>query len=79
MIGNSVLLDTNIISALLTGDVVIADNIDAVQEAFIPVIVLGELHYGARYSANIQKNTNNINKLIERYGILKADEQTAEV
>lgn len=79
MIGNSVLLDTNIISALLTGDVAIADNIDAVQEAFIPVIVLGELHYGAQYSANIQKNTNNINKLIERYGILKADEQTAEV
>ena len=79
MTGNSVLLDTNIISALLMGDVNVADNIDAAKEAFIPIIVIGELHYGAQYSANIQKNTNNINKLIERYGILKTDEQTAEV
>jgi tRNA(fMet)-specific endonuclease VapC len=77
MTGNSVLLDTNIISALLAGDVTIADNIDNSPEVFIPVIVLGELQYGAQYSANIQKNLNNIEKISGRYPILLVDETTA--
>jgi predicted nucleic acid-binding protein len=71
MTGNSVLLDTNIISALLLGDATIADNINSTAEAFIPIIVIGELYYGAQYSTHIQKNTNNIHKLLERYSVLK--------
>lgn len=79
MTGNNILLDTNIISALLGGDSSIANNIDDAKEVFIPVIVIGELHYGAQYSANVQKNTDNIQKISERYAVLIADDTTALV
>jgi tRNA(fMet)-specific endonuclease VapC len=79
MIGNSILLDTNIISALLKGDTAIADGIDNALQVFIPVIVIGELYYGAQYSTQIEQNLSNIHRLIEAYEILKVDEDTAEI
>lgn len=42
MIGNKVLLDTNIISALLNGDAQIANKIDEFDEVYISAIVIGE-------------------------------------
>ena len=41
MTGNSILLDTNIVSALLEGDALLADKIDATENIFVPLIVLG--------------------------------------
>jgi len=79
MTGNSVLLDTNIISALLKGDLSIADNIDQSQSVYIPVIAIGELYYGAEYSAHISKNLNNVSKIIEQYNVLFIDNSTAAV
>ena len=79
MTGINILLDTNIISALLKGDSEIANKIDGAVKVFIPVTVVGELYYGARYSTNIQKNLLNIHRLIEAYEVLKADEDTAEI
>ena len=55
MIGNSFLLDTNIIIALLKGEAIIAEKIDKTASVHIPVIVIGELYYGALYSTNIEK------------------------
>jgi tRNA(fMet)-specific endonuclease VapC len=78
MTGNSILLDTNIISALLAGDAVIANNIDLAVKVFIPVTVIGELYYGAQYSVQVQKNINNIDKLINSYEVLKTDNNTAK-
>jgi tRNA(fMet)-specific endonuclease VapC len=77
MIGNNVLLDTNIISAWLKGESAIADKIDNSAETYIPVIVVGELYYGAQYSTNVQKNTSNILKVTARYSVLHIDENTA--
>lgn len=77
MIGNNVLLDTNIISALIKGDLSIADKLDQSENAYIPVIVIGELFYGAEYSAHIIKNLNNVRKLIEQYTILFIDNSKA--
>jgi tRNA(fMet)-specific endonuclease VapC len=77
MTGNNVLLDTNIVSAWLKGETAIADKIDASGQVFIPIIVVGELHYGAQYSSNVQKNTSNINKVVARYDVLTLDEETA--
>jgi len=76
MIGNKVLLDTNIIAAWLNGEKNLADKIEA-NEIYIPIFVLGELYYGAQYSKNIQANVNNIKEISNQYQTLNTDDDTA--
>ena len=76
MSGSNVLLDTNIISAWLKGEKNIADNIEKTGAVYIPIIVLGELYYGASYSTQVQKNTSIIRKIASRYRLLLIDEET---
>jgi tRNA(fMet)-specific endonuclease VapC len=78
MAGNKYLLDTNIISAWLSGEKSIADKIDEAAAVYIPLVVIGELYYGAFYSDQKQKNIHDIEKLANRYKILLADRQTAK-
>jgi tRNA(fMet)-specific endonuclease VapC len=79
MTGNKILLDTNIISALLKGEPVIADKIDKAGEVFIPAIVIGELYYGALYSSRIQKNISSIQLLTNSYKVLPVDTGTTVI
>lgn len=79
MIGNKFLLDTNIIVDLLNGEVSIADKIDKAKEIHIPIIVIGELYYGALYPTHVQKNTNAIKILTSNYSVLQIDEATTIV
>lgn len=76
MIGNKFLLDTNIIVAWLSGETNIASKIDKAKEIHIPVIVLGELYYGALYSTQVEKNIQQIKNIIVIYNILMIDEET---
>ena len=76
MIGNKFLLDTNIIVAWLSGETNIASKIDKAKEIHIPVIVLGELYYGALYSTQVEKNIQQIKNIIVIYNILTIDEET---
>jgi tRNA(fMet)-specific endonuclease VapC len=76
MTGNKILLDTNIISALLKGEPLIADKIDKASAVFIPAIVIGELYYGALYSSRIQKNTASIQLLTNSYKVLPVETGT---
>ena len=76
MTGNKFLLDTNIITAWLKGESKIADKIDKAEEIHIPIIVLGELYYGALYSTQKQKNLNNIKSITNHYNVLQIDEAT---
>ncbi len=76
MIGNKFLLDTNIITAWLKGDASVADKIDKAKEIHIPVIVLGELYYGALYSTRVEKNIKDIKSISRNYNVLKVDEET---
>lgn len=76
MIGNKFLLDTNIIVAWLKGETTIANKIDKAKEIHIPVIVLGELYYGALYSTQVEKNTQQIKTVTVNYNILTVDEET---
>jgi tRNA(fMet)-specific endonuclease VapC len=55
MTGNKFLLDINIITAWLKGEKPVADKIDKAKEIHIPIIVVGELYYGALYSTRVQK------------------------
>lgn len=77
MAGNKYLLDTNIISAWLSGEKIIADKIDAAT-VYIPLVVIGELYYGAFYSEQKQKNIHDIEKLTSRYKVLLTDKETAK-
>ncbi len=76
MTGNKILLDTNIITALLKGETLIADKIDKASKVYIPAIVIGELYYGALYSSRIQKNISNIQLLTNSYTVLPVDTGT---
>lgn len=76
MTGNKFLLDTNIIVAWLKGEVSIADNIDKAKEVHLPIIVIGELYYGALYSTHVQKNITEIQKITSHYNVLQIDEET---
>jgi tRNA(fMet)-specific endonuclease VapC len=77
MIGVNILLDTNIIAALLKGESSIANHIDESDDVYIPVIVIGELYYGAEYSTQVSKNTANVVELSEAYDLLSVDVDTA--
>lgn len=79
MAGNKVLLDTNIISALLKGDISVANHIDSTSEVYLSSIVIGELFYGAEYSVKVEQNIANIKQLIATYNILDIDNDTALV
>jgi tRNA(fMet)-specific endonuclease VapC len=77
MIGNNFLLDTNIIIAWFKGEVSIAEKIDKASSVHIPIIVIGELYYGALYSSSVQKNINDIRSVTDRYDVLYIDEAAA--
>jgi tRNA(fMet)-specific endonuclease VapC len=74
MTGNKFALDTNIVSAWFKGEAGIADKIDKAKEVHIPIIVIGELYYGAAYSMHVQKNTKEIQRLTRHYSLLLIDE-----
>ncbi len=77
MTGSKMLLDTNIIIAWLKGDAAIAKKIDNAKEIYIPVIVIGELYYGAYYSTQKEKGVTDIQEIAGRYRLLPVQEDTA--
>jgi len=60
-----VLLDTNIVIALFSGEKVISEHL-AGTEVAIPSIVLGELYYGARKSGRSAANLTRIDHFAAR-------------
>ena len=79
MTGNRFALDTNIVSAWLKGETPIADKIDTAESVFLPIIVIGELYYGANFSSQVAKNTQDIKNITAHYPLLTLDEDTAVV
>ncbi len=78
MTGSNYLLDTNIISSWLEDESIIADEIDNADSVFIPVIVIGEMYYGAQYSTKVEYNISNISKALSHYPLLIIDENTCK-
>ena len=77
MTGNDFLLDTNIVSGWLKGEVSIAKNIAGANNVYIPVIVIGELYYGALYATQTRKNISDIQRISLICNVLAIDESTA--
>jgi predicted nucleic acid-binding protein len=54
------ILDTNIVVRLLNGNPKAKARIDAIDETFLPCIVVGELIYGAVNSQHVQQNCSEL-------------------
>jgi tRNA(fMet)-specific endonuclease VapC len=78
MTGSKCLLDTSVIihSFKKVNDVV--QKLDNMAEVFVPVIVIGELLFGAYKSSSPEKNLQQINIFLDNCRILVADRDTSE-
>ena len=74
----SYLLDTNIAIALIEGDTNVNGRLNAADEVYVPVIVVGELYYGARYSGRVARNLRRIDEFVRANSILVCDVETAQ-
>lgn len=71
------LLDTNAAIARMAGDVAILSLLNSADEVFIPVVVLGELYYGAQKSGRVQTNLMQVETLALSGTVLEDDIGTA--
>ena len=71
------LLDTNIVIALFANDKPVLERLRQADEVFLPCIVLGELHYGARKSSRVESNLEKIEKFASSAVVLACDGATA--
>ena len=71
------LLDTNIVIAILAGETDVLERLVQSDEVFVPVVVLGELYYGARKSAHVDKNISRIDELAANSALLGCDHNTS--
>lgn len=72
------ILDTNIVIGFLIDEPAVIRRLDADPEVMIPIVVLGELFYGACKSRHKRENTDRIVRLASEYPILLCDVQTSE-
>jgi len=76
-VNGSVLLDTNIVIGLFAKDESIVSHLSRADHVFIPVIVLGELYFGAYKSARPEENIRIIEQLVTARAVLTCDGVTA--
>jgi tRNA(fMet)-specific endonuclease VapC len=72
-------LDTNIIIALIDGDLAVRERIARASEVFIPCPALGELYFGAYRSNHPEVHLTVIDDLARSYAILPIDGGTAKI
>jgi tRNA(fMet)-specific endonuclease VapC len=73
------LLDTNIIVAFLGGDPQVQERLDAASELLLPLVVLGELYYGAAHSGRPQQNAAEVERFARSCVMLGIDVETAQL
>ena len=74
-----VLLDTNILIALLAEEAVVVRHVQDAEAVYVPAIALGELYYGARKSARAAQNVERVATLAGASAVLACDSATAAV
>ncbi len=77
MSGN--LIDTNIVIKLLNGDKPISELFDTLDNICFPVIVIGELMYGANKSSRRESNLKLFTDFVNEYQVLGINADVAEV
>jgi tRNA(fMet)-specific endonuclease VapC len=70
------LLDTNAVIALFTGEPAAAERFESDDEVFLCVHVLGELHYGALASSRVAENLARLERFTTPIPVLPCDAET---
>ena len=73
------LLDTSAVAALLRGDEAISERLKTLDEVYTSVVMIGELMYGARVSANSGANLERVAAFAAAVAVLPIDAVTAGV
>jgi hypothetical protein len=73
------LLDTNIVIGLFASDPAVLANLNVANAVAVPVIVLGELRFGARKSGKPAENLARIDEFAKVALIISGDSATAKV
>ena len=73
------LLDTNIVIALLEGEREVVSKLERASDVFIPVVVMGELLFGAARSGRPAENAAKVERLAAGQSILPCDLDVARV
>lgn len=71
------LLDTSVVVDALGGDPAIAAKLETADDLYLSTITLGELHYGAAYSARPEANVARITSFAASCTFLEVDAETA--
>ena len=71
------LLDTNIVIAIFANDASVKDSLEKAEEVFVPIIVLGELYYGAQKSSRTKTNIARINEFAQTNSVLTCNTETS--
>lgn len=73
------LIDTNIVSAYFRGDPPVVVPLENAERLYLPVIVLGELAYGAHHSSAPEKHFRRISTLLGIVELVDVDADTAKI
>lgn len=76
--GGERLLDSNILIDLFRGDEKTRERLGRYSKLVVPIIVLGELHYGANRSNNLNRELDKIKELEDKVLFLDCDKETAK-
>jgi len=81
MLPEGFLTDTNVAIASFKEEAVVLEKLKDIpsEQIFVPVIVLGELHYGARKAARIEENLRRLEAFTESSNVLPCDATTARI
>ncbi len=78
MIGEP-LLDTNVVIDLFAGQLKVVEQLQVASKVFVPVIVIGELYFGAEKSMRVEENIARVTALIPLVRVLTVDADTARL
>ena len=73
------ILDTNAVSALFSGDAAIGEALESAERHHLPVVVIGEYRYGLLRSTVRKHMELLLDTLIRESEVLRVDEATAEI
>ena len=75
---NGSILDTNVIIRIIKGDIAVANEVHKINQIRIPVIVMGELIFGAEKSQLKQSNKEKYVNFCLSYPLLDVTKKVAE-
>ncbi len=79
MIGNKCLVDTSIIVHAFRRNNEVSERLDAMEQVYVSVTVIGELYYGAYKSDNTEKHLKQMQSFLNNCKILQTDITTADI